>query len=200
MISINDDRLQSGSDTTAKGFVSAHYTLLVGGEAKTLRPAKARVRRESSTGEFLTAIIRSKGTNYRQNSISIRLIIDFNGLGFTAGSKNLRSYSHCKHLRTWISTLVLSKTTAWKSSENLNTLSPRYSNWIPSIAGCRKRKIAKDMNFDKVYSLFFQAKTDPHRNREESHGIDSLTNYFPSPKTSSSKNSITIENLILSNF
>jgi len=144
----------------------------LGRKAKTLRPAKASVRRESCTGDF------SRGHPVKDNydrTINLRSFdhLTSMGIGALSGGSKICFYSHCKHLRQPGSqTLVFNrKTTAWKIARKImtNPKPPMYPTWIPSIAGCRKRKIAKDMNIRQVYSFVFSSKKDPHR-IEEKHG------------------------------
>ncbi len=153
MISINEiDYNQQRNDS--EGLYLHNYTLLVG-ESLANNESQSNVRRESSP-VISHAVIIFKD-NYRENINLDPFIIDLNGLKLAGGSK-ICFYSHVNtydDLNLNYSFIEdNSKETIKKSSNprpsdsNLNIL----NTWLS------KKENRIDMNFDKVYSLFFEAK------------------------------------------
>jgi hypothetical protein len=152
MISINEiDFNQQRNDE--EGLYLHNYTLL-DGEIQANND-QSKVRRESSP-VISHAVILFKD-NYRKNINLDPFIIDFNGLALTGGSK-ICFYSFCNtydDLNLNFNFIEDNSRVTIKKSNNpkpddseLNAL----NKWL-SIKENRK-----DMNFDKVYSLFYQAK------------------------------------------
>jgi len=152
MISINEiDFNQQRNDE--EGLYLHNYTLL-DGEIQANND-QSKVRRESSP-VISHAVILFKD-NYRKNINLDPFIIDFNGLSLSGGSK-ICFYSYCNtyddlnlnfNFIEDNSRVVVKKSTNPKPSDSdLNAL----NKWLSS------RDNRKDMNFDKVYSLFYQAK------------------------------------------
>ncbi len=152
MISINEiDFNQQRNDE--HGLYLHNYTLL-DGEIQANND-QSKVRRESSP-VISHAVILFKD-NYRQNINLDPFIIDYNGLALSGGSK-ICFYSYCNtyddlnlnfNFIEDNSRVVVKKSNNPKPSDtNINAL----NKWLSS------RENRKDMNFDKVYSLFYQAK------------------------------------------
>ncbi|MBN3583649.1 hypothetical protein JYB64_14715 [Algoriphagus aestuarii] len=152
MISINEiDFNQQRNDE--EGLYLHNYVLL-DGEIQ-FNTSQSKVRRENSP-VISHAVILFKD-NYRKNINLGPFIIDFNGLALTGGSK-IYFYSYCNTYDdmnlnfSFIednSKVVIRKSDNPKPEDSdLNAL----NKWL-SIKENRK-----DMNFDKVYSLFSQAK------------------------------------------
>jgi hypothetical protein len=153
MISINEiDYNQQRYDS--EGLYLHNYTLLVG-ESQNNTTSQSKVRRESSP-VISHAVILFKD-NYRQNINLDPFIIDFNGLALSGGSK-ICFYSSCNtfgNLNLNFSFIEDNSPEIVRKSDNPK---PDVSN-LKSLNGwLSKKEIRKDMNFDKVYSLFFQAK------------------------------------------
>ncbi len=153
MISINEiDYNQQRNDN--EGLYLHNYTLLVG-ENLANNDSQSNVRRESSP-VISHAVIIFKD-NYRENINLDPFIIDFNGLKLDGGSK-ICFYSHANTYDdlnlnySFIednSKVIIKKSSNPKPSDSsLNTL----NTWLS------KKDNRIDMNFDKVYSLFFEAK------------------------------------------
>lgn len=153
MISINEiDYNQQRND--AEGLYLHNYTLLVG-ESQANDTSQSNVRRESSP-VISHAVIIFKD-NYRKNINLDPFIIDFNGLKLEGGSK-ICFYSYCEtydelNLNYRFiednSKEIIQKSSNPKPNESsLNTL----NSWLS------KKENRIDMNLDKVYSLFFEAK------------------------------------------
>lgn len=152
MISINEiDFNQQRNDE--EGLYLHNYTLL-DGEIQANND-QSKVRRESSP-VISHAVILFKD-NYRKNINLDPFIIDYNGLALTGGSK-ICFYSFCNtyddlnlnfNFIEDNSRVVIKKSNNPKPSDtDLNALNKWLSN----------RENRKDMNFDKVYSLFYEAK------------------------------------------
>lgn len=152
MISINHiDFNQQRNDK--QGLYLHNYTLL-DGEIQSNND-QSKVRRESSP-VISHAVILFKD-NYRKNINLDPFIVDYNGLGLSGGSKICfysyrNTYDDLNLNFNFIednSRVVIKKSNNPKPGDaNLNAL----NKWL-SI-----RENRKDMNFDKVYSLFYQAK------------------------------------------
>lgn len=153
MISINEiDYNQQRNDN--EGLYLHNYTLLVG-ESLVNNESQSNVRRESSP-VISHAVIIFKD-NYRENINLDPFIIDFNGLKLDGGSK-ICFYSHANTYDdlnlnySFIednSKVIIKKSSNPKPNDSsLNTL----NTWLS------KKDNRIDMNFDKVYSLFFEAK------------------------------------------
>lgn len=153
MISINEiDYNQQRNDH--EGQYLHNYTLLAGESLANL-DLQGNVRRESSP-VISHAVIIFKD-NYRENINLDPFIIDFNGLKLEGGSK-ICFFSHVDTFDdldlnySFIadhSKEVIKKSTNPKPSDaGLNAL----NTWLS------KKSNRIDMNFDKVYSLFFEAK------------------------------------------
>ncbi|WP_296698781.1 hypothetical protein [Algoriphagus sp.] len=152
MISINEiDFNQQRNDE--EGLYLHNYTFL-DGEIQANNDQN-KVRRESSP-VISHAVILFKD-NYRQNINLDPFIIDYNGLALTGGSK-ICFYSFCNtyddlnlnfNFIEDNSKVVIRKSNNPKPNEtDLNAL----NKWLSS------KENRKDMNFDKVYSLFYHAK------------------------------------------
>jgi len=153
MISINEiDYNQQRNDN--EGLYLHNYSLLVG-ERLANNDSQSNVRRESSPVISHSVIIFKD--NYRENINLDPFIIDFNGLKLVGGSK-ICFYSHADTYDDYNlnysfiedgSKETIKKTSNPKPNESsLNTL----NTWLS------KKDNRIDMNFDKVYSLFFEAK------------------------------------------
>lgn len=153
MISINEiDYNQQRNDQ--KGLYLHNYTLLIG-EKLINNESLSNVRNESSP-VISHAVIIFKD-NYRKNINLDPFIIDFNGLKLDGGSK-ICFYSHANTYDDMSlnysfiednNKIVVTKTTNPKpDGSNLNLL----NTWLS------KKENRVDMNFDKVYCLFFEAK------------------------------------------
>lgn len=153
MISINEiDYNQQRNDQ--EGLYLHNYTLL-SGEGLANQESQSNVRRESSP-VISHAVIIFKG-NYRENINLDPFIIDINGLKLEGGSKicfysYANSYDDLNLNYSFIednSREVLQKSTNPKPNDgSLNAL----NTWLS------KKENRVDMNLDKVYSLFFEAK------------------------------------------
>ncbi|MEN2283156.1 hypothetical protein AAGF08_13515 [Algoriphagus sp. SE2] len=152
MISINEiDFNQQRNDE--EGLYLHNYTFL-DGEIQANNDQN-KVRRESSP-VISHAVILFKD-NYRKNINLDPFIIDYNGLALTGGSK-ICFYSFCNtyddlnlnfNFIEDNSRVVIKKSNNPKPSDSdLNAL----NRWLSS------KENRKDMNFDKVYSLFYHAK------------------------------------------
>ncbi|SFA96858.1 hypothetical protein [Algoriphagus aquimarinus] len=153
MISINEiDFNQQRNDQ--EGLYLHNYTLLIG-ERLANDDSQSNVRRESSP-VISHAVIIFKD-NYRKNINLDPFIIDFNGLKLDGGSK-ICFYSHANTFDDQNlnydfiedgNKQVICKTSNPKPDESsLNSL----NSWLS------KKANRIDMNFDKVYSLFYEAK------------------------------------------
>lgn len=153
MISINEiDFTQQRNDH--EGLYLHNYTLLVG-ESQSNTNSMSNVRRESSP-VISHAVILFKD-NYRKNINLDPFIIDFNGLGLNGGSK-ICFYSYCntyddlnlnyKFIEDNSNVLIRKSNNPKPDVSNLNVL----NKWLSL------KENRKDMNFDKVYSLFYEAK------------------------------------------
>ncbi|MFC5624134.1 hypothetical protein [Algoriphagus winogradskyi] len=153
MISINEiDFNQQRNDQ--EGLYLHNYTLLIG-ESLANNESQSNVRRESSP-VISHAVIIFKD-NYRNNINLDPFIIDLNGLKLEGGSK-ICFYSHANTYDdlslnySFIednSKEVISKSDNPRPSDSsLNVL----NSWLS------KKGNRIDMNLDKVYSLFFEAK------------------------------------------
>ncbi|MFN3997419.1 hypothetical protein [Algoriphagus sp.] len=153
MISINEiDYNQQRNDL--EGLYLHNYTLL-GGEIQSNTISQNSVRKESKP-LISHAVIIFKD-NYKQNINLDPFVLDFNGLALSGGSK-ICFYSHCNTYEDQSLNFSFiednTKETITKSSNpkpdesNLNAL----NGWLA------KKENRKDMNFDKVYNLFFEAK------------------------------------------
>lgn len=153
MISINEiDFNQQRNDN--EGLYLHNYTLLVG-ESLANNDSQSNVRRESSP-VISHAVIIFKD-NYRENINLDPFIIDFNGLKLDGGSK-ICFYSHVNtydDLNLNYSFIEDNSKEIIKKSSN-----PRPSDSSLNILNTwlSKKENRIDMNFDKVYSLFFEAK------------------------------------------
>ncbi|MEB2778591.1 hypothetical protein SYJ56_25000 [Algoriphagus sp. D3-2-R+10] len=153
MISINQiDYNQQRND--AEGLYLHNYTLLVG-ENKVNDSSQGNVRRESSP-VISHAVIIFKD-NYRKNINLDPFIIDFNGLKLSGGSK-ICFYSYCNtyddlnlnysFIEDRSKEIITKSSNPKPNDSNLNSL----NSWLS------KKENRIDMNFDKVYSLFYEAK------------------------------------------
>jgi hypothetical protein len=153
MISINEiDYNQQRND--AEGLYLHNYTLLVG-ESQANDTSQSNVRRESSP-VISHAVIIFKD-NYRKNINLDPFIIDFNGLKLEGGSK-ICFYSYCetydelnlnyKFIEDNSKEVIQKSSNPKPNESSLNTL----NTWLS------KKENRIDMNLDKVYSLFFEAK------------------------------------------
>lgn len=153
MISINEiDFTQQRNDH--EGLYLHNYTLLVG-ESQSNTNSMSNVRRESSP-VISHAVILFKD-NYRKNINLDPFIIDFNGLGLNGGSK-ICFYSYCntyddlnlnyKFIEDNSNVMIKKSNNPKPDVSNLNVL----NKWLSL------KENRKDMNFDKVYSLFYEAK------------------------------------------
>ncbi|GAA0877236.1 hypothetical protein GCM10009119_02040 [Algoriphagus jejuensis] len=153
MISINEiDYNQQRYDN--EGLYLHNYTLLVG-ESQANSNSQSKVRRESSP-VISHAVILFKD-NYRQNINLDPFIIDFNGLALSGGSK-ICFYSYCNtfgNLDLNFSFIEDNSPEIVRKSDNPK---PDASNLNSLNGWLSKKENRRDMNFDKVYSLFFQAK------------------------------------------
>ncbi|MBB6325084.1 hypothetical protein FHS59_000699 [Algoriphagus iocasae] len=162
MISINEiDFNQQRNDE--EGLYLHNYVLL-DGEIQ-FSTSQSKVRRENSP-VISHAVILFKD-NYRKNINLDPFIIDYNGLALTGGSK-ICFYSYCNTYDdmnlnfSFIednSRVVIRKSDNPKPDDSdLNAL----NKWLSM------KENRKDMNFDKVYSLFYQAKKSLTGIEEES--------------------------------
>ncbi|PZX55680.1 hypothetical protein [Algoriphagus chordae] len=153
MISINEiDFNQQRNDQ--EGLYLHNYTLLIG-ERLANDNSQSNVRRESSP-VISHAVIIFKD-NYRKNINLDPFIIDFNGLKLDGGSK-ICFYSHANtfddqnlnynFIEDDNKQVICKSANPKPNVSNLNAL----NRWL-SIKANRI-----DMNFDKVYSLFYEAK------------------------------------------
>lgn len=153
MISINEiDFNQQRNDE--EGLYLHNYTFLVG-ESQANNTSQSNVRRESSP-VISHAVILFKD-NYRKNINLDPFIIDYNGLALTGGSK-ICFYSYCntyddgnlnfKFIEDNSNVVINKSNNPKPDEEDLNAL----NRWLS------KKENRKDMNFDKVYSLFYHAK------------------------------------------
>ncbi|MBN3519952.1 hypothetical protein JYB62_08045 [Algoriphagus lutimaris] len=153
MISINEiDFNQQRNDE--EGLYLHNYTFLVG-ESHANNTGQSNVRRESSP-VISHAVILFKD-NYRKNINLDPFIIDYNGLALTGGSK-ICFYSYCntyddgnlnfKFIEDNSNVVIKKSNNPKPDEEDLNAL----NKWLS------KKENRKDMNFDKVYSLFYHAK------------------------------------------
>lgn len=153
MISINEiDYNQQRNDN--EGLYLHNYTLLVG-ESLANNESQSNVRRESSP-VISHAVIIFKN-NYRENINLDPFIIDFNGLKLEGGSK-ICFYSH---VNTY-DDLNLNYSFVEDNSKEIiqKSSNPRPSDSSLNVLNTwlSKKDNRRDMNFDKVYSLFFEAK------------------------------------------
>ncbi|PZX61060.1 hypothetical protein LV84_00048 [Algoriphagus ratkowskyi] len=153
MISINEiDYNQQRNDE--EGLYLHNYTLLIG-ESLANDDSQSNVRRESSP-VISHAVIIFKD-NYRKNINLDPFIIDFNGLKLVGGSK-ICFYSHAdtyddlnlnyRFIEDNSKEFIRKSTNPKPNDSSLNVL----NSWLS------KKTNRIDMNFDKVYSLFFEAK------------------------------------------
>ncbi|WP_425638141.1 hypothetical protein ACPUEN_01875 [Algoriphagus yeomjeoni] len=153
MISINEiDFNQQRNDH--EGLYLHNYTLLVG-ESLANNESQSSVRRESSP-VISHAVIIFKD-NYRNNINLDPFIIDLNGLKLEGGSK-ICFYSHANtyddlslnysFIEDNSKEIIKKSSNPRPSDSSLNVL----NSWLS------KKENRIDMNLDKVYSLFFEAK------------------------------------------
>jgi len=153
MISINEiDYNQQRYDS--EGLYLHNYTLLVG-ESQNSTTSQSKVRRESSP-VISHAVILFKD-NYRQNINLDPFIIDFNGLALYGGSK-ICFYSHCNTFGNLDLNFSFIEDNSMEIVRKSDNPKPDVSNLNSLNSWLSKKENRKDMNFDKVYSLFFQAK------------------------------------------
>ncbi|MBN7809652.1 hypothetical protein J0A68_01705 [Algoriphagus sp. H41] len=153
MISINEiDFNQQRNDQ--QGLYLHNYTLLVG-ESQAKNGSQNKVRRESSP-VISHAVILFKD-NYRDNINLDPFIIDFNGLALSGGSK-ICFYSHCNTFGNLDLNFSFIEDNSLESIRKSNNPKPDEANLNSLNAWLSKRENRRDMNFDKVYSLFFEAK------------------------------------------
>lgn len=153
MISINEiDYNQQRNDL--EGLYLHNYTLLAG-ESLANNESQSNVRRESSP-VISHAVILFKD-NYRNNINLDPFIIDLNGLKLEGGSK-ICFYSHANtydDLNLNYSFIEDNSKEVIKKSSNPR---PNDSSLNALNTWLSKKDNRIDMNLDKVYSLFFEAK------------------------------------------
>ncbi|MBN7815639.1 hypothetical protein [Algoriphagus pacificus] len=152
MISINEiDFNQQRNDE--EGLYLHNYVLL-DGEIQ-FNTSQSKVRRENSP-LISHAVILFKD-NYRKNINLGPFIIDFNGMALTGGSK-ICFYSYCNtydDMNLNFSFIEDNSRVVIRKSDNPK---PEDSDLNALNKWLSMKENRKDMNFDKVYSLFYQAK------------------------------------------
>lgn len=153
MISINEiDYNQQRNDE--EGLYLHNYTLLVG-ESQANTISQNKVRRESSP-VISHAVILFKD-NYRQNINLGPFIVDFNGLALAGGSK-ICFYSYCNTYDDLNLNFSFIEDNSKEMIRKSNNPKPDDSDLNFLNGWLSKKENIKDMNFDKVYNLFYQAK------------------------------------------
>ena len=155
MISLKDiNYSQQRNEKT--GLYLHNYTYLAG-DTRDNNLNKTKVRREDSP--VLSFAVLLFKDNYRQNINLDPFIIDYNGLALTGGSKicfysHINTYSDLKLNYTFIednSTISFNKSNNPKPND---TDVVKLNHWLAEPQN------RKDLNFDNVYQLFFEAKNE----------------------------------------
>jgi hypothetical protein len=153
MISINEiDYNQQRNDS--QGLYLHNYTLL-GGDIQTNTISENRVRRESKP--LLSHAVIIFKDNYKENINLDPFVIDFNGLALSGGSK-ICFYSHCNTYEDSSLNFSFIEDSSKESIKKSSNPKPDDSNPNVLNGWLSKKENRKDMNFDKVYNLFFEAK------------------------------------------
>lgn len=153
MISINEiDYNQQRNDS--QGLYLHNYTLL-GGDSQPNTISENRVRRESKP--LLSHAVIIFKDNYKENINLDPFVIDFNGLALSGGSK-ICFYTHCNIYEDSSLNFSFVEDSSKESIKKSSNPKPDDSNPNVLNGWLSKKENRKDMNFDKVYNLFFQAK------------------------------------------
>jgi hypothetical protein len=153
MISINEiDYNQQRNDQ--KGLYLHNYTLLVG-EKTTNSESQSNVRHESSP-VISHAVIIFKD-NYRKNINLDPFIIDINGLKLEGGSK-ICFYSHANTFEDKDLNYSFIEDNRRQSVSETSNPKPDGTKLNELNTWLSKKANRIDMNLDKVYCLFFEAK------------------------------------------
>lgn len=153
MISINEiDYNQQRNDS--QGLYLHNYTLL-GGDIQTNTISENRVRREPKP--LLSHAVIIFKDNYKENINLDPFVIDFNGLALSGGSK-ICFYSHCNIYEDSSLNFSFIEDNSKESIKKSSNPKPDDSNSNVLNGWLSKKGNRKDMNFDKVYNLFFEAK------------------------------------------
>jgi len=153
MISINEiDYNQQRNDS--QGLYLHNYTLL-GGDIQTNTISENRVRREPKP--LLSHAVIIFKDNYKENINLDPFVIDFNGLALSGGSK-ICFYSHCNIYEDSSLNFSFIEDNSKESIKKSSNPKPDDSNSNVLNGWLSKKENRKDMNFDKVYNLFFEAK------------------------------------------
>lgn len=153
MISINEiDYNQQRNDQ--EGLYLHNYTLLAG-ESLANNDSLSNVRKESSP-VISHAVIIFKN-NYRENINLDPFIIDLNGLKLVGGSK-ICFYSHADTYDDYNLNYSFIEDNSRETIKKTTNPKPNESslNFLNSWLSKKENRI--DMNLDKVYCLFFEAK------------------------------------------
>lgn len=153
MISINEiDFNQQRNDS--QGLYLHNYTLL-GGDIQTNTISQNRVRRESKP--LLSHAVILFKDNLKENINLDPFVIDFNGLALSGGSK-ICFYSHCNIYEDSSLNFSFIEDNSKESIKKSTNPKPDDSNSNVLNGWLSKKENRKDMNFDKVYNLYFEAK------------------------------------------
>jgi len=156
-ISINEIRLQSAAIRQRRLVFCTIYTLLVGGKPKLYDQPSQGSSVESSPGDSPRGHP-FKGQLWQNIFPILESVYHLTSMDCALRRFKKSASIPLQHLRQLDLNLVLSKTTAWKSSENQTKPKPDVSNLNSLNSWLSKRKIAKTWTSTRVYSLFFQAK------------------------------------------